>query len=84
MDGAEIWVHDFPGTYDRINRILKALREKLKYSTPRAGQHGAVLADIDWESISPDLNDDGYGTIMKMLSVNMVGIDGEHPDPTLP
>lgn len=82
--GAEIWIHDIPGSYSTIRRIITSLTRGMQAETPRAGQHGAYLADIRWISVGPDLNDDGYGTICKMLSVDLIGVDGVHPDPVPP
>lgn len=75
MVGAEIWVHDSYGSYDRINTILTRIRRGLFADAPVYGAGGSFLACIDWESESPDLNDDGYGTICRMISVNLVGRD---------
>ena len=75
--GAEIWVHDSYGNYDQINKVINKLKRLLHSQAPVYGSGGSYIADITWESVSPDLNDDGYGTICRMMSLNLVGRDAD-------
>ena len=77
MVGAEIWVHDAYGNYDQINKVINKLKRLLHSQAPVYGSGGSYIADITWESVSPDLNDDGYETICRMMSLNLVGRDAD-------
>ena len=66
---AEIWVHDEPGSYQRIDLILKRLQKLLVGQV--VGYENAVA--IDWVGDSGELADDLYGTITKVGSYRLVG-----------
>lgn len=60
-----VWVHDRGGSYDRINVILKRVRQILSSSFHVVGSDGETLTQADWRGDSDDLKDDGYKTITK-------------------
>lgn len=66
----EVWIHDEPGDYLRIDAILGVVKDRL---------HGQVAlpgaVQCRWEGNSGDLADDGYGTIVKTTSFTLVGTD---------
>lgn len=72
-----LWVHDTPGDYARIDRILFRLRSVLTAIeatswTEGGGQSGWVTA-VEWEGDSGDLTDDGHGTIVRTSSYTIIG-----------
>lgn len=69
----EIWVHDTPGSYLRIDATLRALEEKFDGVAHRSAALGENIAEARWLSRSPDLNDDGFKTICKMTSYQLIG-----------
>ena len=71
---AEIWIHDDRGSYVRIDQILAAVREQLDGMGYKwSDWPGELIAQIDWQSNSPDLIDDGYNTNTRMASFGLVG-----------
>lgn len=68
----QVWVHDEPGDYLRIQAILQAVRAALEGVVASAGAHVAR-----WQGESQDLADDGYGTITRWASYNLVGTTTE-------
>jgi len=69
----EFWVHDTPGSYLRIDGMLKALELKLDAVQHFSAAPGENIAEATWLSRSPDLNDDGFKTICKMTSYQLIG-----------
>lgn len=67
-----VWVHDEPGDYSRIDRIIQRLRIVLP---ALSGVHQAPysILDIAWTGDSEDLTDDGHGTITRTSSYTLVG-----------
>lgn len=57
---AEIWAHDQPGSYSRIDSILAAVRGAL---SGQVALPGAIACR--WQSDSVDFADDGLGTISR-------------------
>lgn len=70
---AEIWVHDRPGDYSRIDGILKQIEQTFDDVVHASAAEGESISTADWESRSPDLNDDGFGTICKMTNYSLIG-----------
>lgn len=66
---SEIWIHDNPGSYARINRLLSHLKEAIEGPTDSAS--GGVACT--WQGNSPELSDEGYGTIARYISFRMIG-----------
>lgn len=66
----QVWAHDEPGDYLRIQSILEACQTAL------VGQVAEVGAtSCRWSSDSQDLNDDGFGTIVRFSSYTLIGIN---------
>jgi hypothetical protein len=65
---AEVWAHDEPGSYQRIDRILSAVRADLvgPVTIPDA-------IACEWSGDSQDLPDDGLGTITRSASFTLIG-----------
>lgn len=63
-----IWVHQqrYEGiTYTDIKKTLQRITELLVDAEPTTGEDDRVFTGASWNSNSPDLVDDGYGTITK-------------------
>lgn len=69
----EIWVHDQPGDYSRIDGILKQIEATFDAVVHASAAEGEWVSTADFESRSPDLNDDGFGTICKMTNYSLIG-----------
>lgn len=69
----EVWVHDVPGDYSGIDGILNRVDEVFDSVVNASGAEGEVVSQARWVSRSPDLNDDGFGTICKMSSFEIIG-----------
>lgn len=69
----EIWVHDKPGDYSGIDGILKQIEATFDSVVHASAAEGEGISTADFESRSPDLNDDGFGTICKMTNYSLIG-----------
>lgn len=68
-----IWVHDTPGDYLRIDRILRNTRTLIAGNvTGMKGNGGGGIMAI-WEGVSGDFADDVFGTITKYGEFRLVG-----------
>jgi hypothetical protein len=67
-----IWVHDEPGDYSRIDRIIQRLRVLLSSLAGTSIESQSILA-IEWTGDSEDLTDDGHQTIARNASFTIVG-----------
>lgn len=66
-----IWVHDNPGSYSRIDSVIRGL--KVLFRSMEADQHATGwLIKAEWVTDSGDLTDDGHGTIVRTTSFNFV------------
>lgn len=65
----EIWVHDNPGSFKRIDDTLSHLRNSLSGPVPSAT--GGIACT--WQGNSPELSDSGFGTITRYISFRMTG-----------
>lgn len=65
---ASIWVHDDPGSYDRIDDIISAIRGEL---VGQVSREGAICCL--WDGDSDQLADDMMGTITRYISLQLVG-----------
>jgi len=63
-----IWVHDTPGSYERIDNVLGFIRNSLVGQVASPGATGCF-----WQGDSSDLADDNYGTIVRNSSFRLVG-----------
>lgn len=67
-----VWVHDMPGDYDRIDRIILRLRTVLPALAGTTNGTQSILA-VEWTGDSEDLSDDGHRTIARTASFTLVG-----------
>lgn len=68
----EIWVHDLPGSYKRINDVIANLYGTLNGVVHQQDSDGNELLSADWVSDSGDLFDPGYRTIVRTTSYNLI------------
>lgn len=68
----EIWVHDKPNDYTRIDEIIIRLRVVLGSLIGSSNGSGHVVG-VEWTGDSPDLVDDGHDTITRTASFSLVG-----------
>lgn len=64
----EIWVHDNPGSFARIDALLKLIKERLEGPIPTDG--GVACR---WQGDSTELSDEGFGTITRYGSYKVFG-----------
>jgi hypothetical protein len=67
-----IWVHDVPADFAKIDAILARLRVLLPAIVGRVNGSSEVQV-IEWLNDSPDLQDDGHRTIVKVANFTVVG-----------
>lgn len=61
----QLWVHDDPGDYSRIDGIIRRSKDVMGSLVGRLGNEGASIIQADWNSDSQDFRDDGYRTITR-------------------
>jgi hypothetical protein len=69
----EVWVHDTPGSYTRIDGVLNAVENVFDAVTHASAAEGESISQIDFDARSPDLDDTGFRTICKMSSFTVIG-----------
>ena len=69
----EVWVHDTPGSYTRIDGFLEAVENYLGEVTYASAAQGESVSAADFVSRSPDLDDTGFRSICKMSSFTIIG-----------
>jgi hypothetical protein len=70
----QIWVHDVPGDYTRIDRILKRVRIVLESIVGvNAGDAASWVTQIDWKGDSDDLDDDEAVTFCRNSNFTVTG-----------
>jgi hypothetical protein len=67
-----VWVHDAPNDYTRIDGILRRVRF-LMSSLVGVVHDSGWLTQVDWNTDSDDLSDDGHGTITRNSTYTVVG-----------
>lgn len=67
-----VWAHDEPNDYERIDAILRRIRVVLTALEAVQTTHG-WLTLVEWNGNSPDLADDGHGTITRNSTFTLVG-----------
>lgn len=67
-----IWVHDEPGDFDRIDQIIRRIKDILSAMVGQPHAYG-YLNQAEWLGDSEDLVDDGHGTITRTTSFRLVG-----------
>ncbi len=69
----EVWVHDTPGSYTRIDDTLRAVEQKFKAVLHASFRAGESISQIAFDSRSPDLDDTGFRSICRMSSFTLIG-----------
>lgn len=68
------WIHDSPGSYDDIGKVLTALDGRLDgaVSLRTEGDSSEILS-ISWSGTSGELQDTGFRTIVRNISFEVIG-----------
>lgn len=70
----QVWVHDAPGDYERIEAVLRRIRTLLtSVSAQNAGEQDAWVSEIRWDRFSEDLSDVDAGTITRNGDFTITG-----------
>jgi hypothetical protein len=70
----QVWVHDRPADYERIDQALRRLRTLLvSLEAVRLDGGDAGLHTVNWEGDSDDLRDDEVGTITRWAQFRLTG-----------
>lgn len=69
----EVWVHDVPGSYTRIDDVLRAVEDKFKTVQHVSFRANESISQIDFDTRSPDLDDSGFRSICRMSSFTLIG-----------
>lgn len=69
----EIWIHDKPGSYLRIDRLLTELEMAFDAVVHASAEEGESISQADYDSRSPDLEDQGFGSICKSIIYTAIG-----------
>jgi hypothetical protein len=67
-----VWAHDVPGSYQRIDSVLRAAQTALSVVVALPG-----AVRCEWQDSSQDLADDGFGTITRYSTFQCVGTGTE-------
>lgn len=76
FDQVTVWVHDEPGDYTRIDRMLERIKAVLQSAIHVQGSDNRILTQVDWVGDSGDLYDDGWATITKNAGFRVVSRPG--------
>lgn len=70
----QVWVHDVPGDYTRVDRILRRVRTLLTTMFGvNAGDVDSWITQIDWKGDSDDLSDDEAVTFCRYSNFTVTG-----------
>lgn len=69
----ELWVHDVPGSYLRIDKLLNELETTFDAVVHASAAEGESISQMAYDSRSPDLDDSGFGTICKAVIFTAIG-----------
>lgn len=70
----QVWVHDRPADFERIDQTLRRLRTLLgSIEAVRVDGGNTGLHTVIWEGDSDDLRDDEVGTITRWTQFRMTG-----------
>lgn len=70
----QVWAHDEPGDYERIDQILRRVRTLLTtVSAENAGSPDEWVSEIRWERFSDDLSDEDAVTIARNSDFTITG-----------
>lgn len=70
-----LWVHDEPGSYNRIDSVLLRAKEVLAEVVATNEEGGGWVSQIQWLGDSDDLSDDAQGTVTRNSVFRVVGSD---------
>lgn len=66
-----IWVHDVPGDYEKIDAIIRRIKQLFQGIAGAQHAFGWITV-VEWVTDSDDLTDDGHGTITRTTTHNLV------------
>lgn len=70
----QVWVHDVPGDYTRVDRILRRVKTLLTTMFGvNAGDVDSWITQIDWKGDSDDLSDDEAVTFCRYSNFTVTG-----------
>lgn len=69
----ELWVHDVPGSYLQIDGALGMLESTFNAVEHASAAAGESISQASFDSRSPDLDDQGFGTICKSTIYTLIG-----------
>lgn len=69
----EVWIHDKPGSYLRIDKLLTEVESTFAAAVHASAAEGESISQADFDSRSPDLDDQGFGSICKSSIFTLVG-----------
>ena len=69
----EVFVHDEPGTYETVDKILDRLHSRLDGAEHLSDEDSEVVS-VKWFSTGGDLFDAGFRTIVKTATFDLVTI----------
>lgn len=70
----QVWIHDEPGDYDRIDRCLQHVRDAFDELVGMyTGTAGKWLSQVDWQGNSDNLDDDEVGTFVRYGEYMLTG-----------
>lgn len=69
----EVWIHDEPGSYLFIDDTLRTVEDVMDAAVHLSAAEGESISQVKYESRSPDLTDDGFGTFCKMSNFTLIG-----------
>lgn len=68
-----VWIHDEPGDYTRIDRILEGVSGTLDGAEHVTNGDGTELMSASWQATSGDLVDGGFRTITRNATYTLIG-----------
>jgi hypothetical protein len=70
----QVWIHDDPGDYARIDRCLDSVYKALfDIAGINTGTVDKWISQVIWDAFSENMSDDAGGTIMRHADFTIVG-----------
>lgn len=69
----ELWIHDVPGSYLRIDKLLSSLESTFNAVVHASAEEGESISQAAYDSRSPDLQDTGFNSICKASIFTLIG-----------
>jgi len=69
----ELWIHDVPGSYVRIDRLLSSLESTFNAVVHASADEDESISQAAYDSRSPDLEDSGFKSICKASIFTLIG-----------